>query len=85
LHFIINICNGGDCEKFMLRENPKPWKTNYALVHGLLRCKSGCGLWNRDTNGAKNIYKISYNHINNIERPMYLSRSKKSGTLHDVP
>ena len=36
-------------------------------------------------NGAKNIYKISYNHINNIERPLYLSRSKKSGTLHDVP
>ena len=33
----------------------------------------------------KNIYKISYNHINNIERPLYLSRSKKSGTLHDVP
>jgi transposase len=78
-------CNGGDCEKFMLRKNPKSWKTNYALVHGLLRCKSGCGLWNRDTNGAKNIYKISYNHINNIERPLYLSRSKKSGTLHDVP
>ena len=78
-------CNGGDCEKFMLRKNPKSWKTNYALVNGLLRCKSGCGLWNRDTNGAKNIYKISYNHINNIERPMYLNRSKKSGTLHDVP
>lgn len=78
-------CNGGDSEKFMLRENPKPWKKNYALVHGLLRCKSGCGLWNRDTNGAKNIYKIAYNHINNIERPLYLSRSKKSGTLHDVP
>jgi len=19
-------CNGGDCAKFMLRENPKPWK-----------------------------------------------------------
>jgi hypothetical protein len=54
-------------------------------VHGLLRCKSGCGLWNRDTNDAKNIYKISRNHINNKERHMYLSRSKKSGTLHDVP
>ena len=77
-------CNGGDCEKFMLRKNPKPWKSNYTLVHGLLRCKSACGLWNRDTNGAKNIYKIAYNHINNIERPLYLNRSKKSDTLHDV-
>jgi len=80
-------CNGGDCEKFMLRKNPKPWKKNNTLVHGLLRCKSGCGLWNRDTNGAKNIYKIAYNHINNInniERPLYLSRIKKSDTLHDV-
>ena len=54
-------------------------------MHGLLRCKSGCGLWNRDTNDAKNIYKISRNHINNKERHMYLSRSKKSGTLCDVP
>jgi len=54
-------------------------------VHGLLRCKSGYGLWNRDTNDAKNIYKISYNHINNIERHLYLNRSKKSGILYDVP
>ena len=61
----------------MLRENPKPWKTNYVLVHGLLRSKSGC-----DTNGAKNIYKISYNHINNIERQLYLSRRNKSGTFY---
>ena len=29
--------------------------------------------------------EIQMMHINNIERPMYLSRSKKSGTLHDVP
>jgi len=68
----------------MIRENPKPWKNNYALVHGLLRCKSGCGLWNRDVNGAKNIYKIAYNHINGLERPLYLCRSKQSDTLHDV-
>lgn len=77
-------CEGGDCEKFMIRENPKPWKNNYALVHGLLRCKSGCGLWNRDVNGAKNIYKIVYNHINGLDRPLYLCRSKQSDTLHDV-
>ena len=39
----------------MLKENTKPWKTNYALIHCLLYYKSGCGLWIIDTNGAKNI------------------------------
>jgi len=38
-------------------------RTNYTLVHYLLR-KSRCILWNRDTNGEKN-----------IERPLYLSIS----------
>jgi hypothetical protein len=31
--------------------------------HGLLRCKNGCGLWNRDTNGAINIWKIAVRAI----------------------
>ena len=41
-------------------------------------------LWNRDVNGAKNIYKIAYNHINGLDRPLYLCRCKQSDTLHDV-
>ncbi len=44
-------------EEIMIRGNPKQWKNNYALVYGLLRCKSGCGLWNRDVNGAKTFIK----------------------------
>ena len=44
------------------------------LVHGLLRCKSGCGEWNRDRNGSSNIYKIAYQAIHNLERPSYLCR-----------
>jgi hypothetical protein len=44
------------------------------LVHGLLRCKSGCGLWNRDRNGSSNIYKIAETAINKLERPSYLCR-----------
>ena len=62
----------GVCEKFRVRENPRP-KPNknkenpkkeikydeMRLIHGLLRCKSGCGLWNRDRNGSSNIYKNS--------------------------
>ena len=74
-------CNGGVCEKFRLRENPKPNKDDIRLVHGLLRCKSGCGLWNRDRNGSSNIYKIAENAINNLERPSYLCREKSNHPL----
>ena len=48
------------------------------LVHGLLRCKSGCGSWNRDRNGSSNIYKIAYQAIHKLERPGYLCREIKS-------
>jgi len=73
-------CDGGVCEKFMVRPHPnkKKNKDELRLIHGLLRCKSGCGLWNRDRNGSSNIYKIAKNAINNIERPSYLCREIKS-------
>ena len=84
-------CHGGVCEKFMVRKNPRPKpkknKENLKkerkydemrLVHGLLRCKSGCGEWNRDRNGSSNIYKIAYQAIHNLERPSYLCREIKS-------
>ena len=46
--FLINeyrtskLCNKCESvmEKFMMRENPRPWKNNNASVHGLLRCKN---------------------------------------------
>jgi hypothetical protein len=71
-------CDGGVCDKYMVRKNPKPNKDEMRLVHGLLRCKSGCGSWNRDRNGSSNIYKISYKAIHNLERPSYLCRETKS-------
>ena len=71
-------CNGGVCEKFRIRKNPRPNKDDMRLVHGLLRCKSGCGLWNRDRNGSSNIYKIAEVAINKLERPNYLCREIKS-------
>ena len=71
-------CNGGVCEKFRLRENPRPNKDDMRLVHGLLRCKNGCGEWNRDRNGSSNIYKIAYQAIHKLERPSYLCRETKS-------
>ena len=58
----------------MVRKNPNKKKNDLRLIHGLLRCKSSCGLWNRDRNGSSNIYKISYNAINKKERPSYLCR-----------
>jgi hypothetical protein len=84
-------CNGGVCEKFRTRKNPKPNKNKEVkydeirLIHGLLRCQSGCGSWNRDRNGSSNIYKIAKNAINNIERPSYLCReTSNQGTLPSV-
>jgi len=74
-------CDGGVCEKFMVRENPKPNKDDMRLVHGLLRCKSGCGSWNRDRNGSSNIYKIAYQAIHNLERPSYLCRTSNQAIL----
>lgn len=67
-------CNGGECEKFMTRKNPKPYKDNIILVHGLLSCKNCNNVWNRDVNGATNIYKIAKNAINKKGRPDYLCR-----------
>jgi transposase len=67
-------CEGGICEKFRVRQHPNKKKDELRLVHGLLRCKSGCGLWNRDRNGSSNIYKIALKAINKLERPSYLCR-----------
>ena len=76
-------CDGGKCEKFMVRENPKPFRDNLRLVHGLLSCKNCANVWNRDCNGAKNIYKIAYNSIHKKNRPSYLCRNS-SDVLHDT-
>ena len=64
----------------MVRENPKPYKNNNIVVHGLLTCKKCSGVWNRDVNGATNIYKIAKNAIKKEERPNYLCRDKKEET-----
>lgn len=69
-------CEGGSCEKFMMRENPKPFREGFNLCWGLLKCKTCDGVWNRECNGATNIYKIAFNSINGKDRPNYLSRKK---------
>lgn len=78
-------CEVGSCEKFMVRENPKPFRSNLRLSHGLLRCKSCYNVWNRDCNGATNIYKIAFNAISKKDRPDYLRRAaNKSSVLDDT-
>ena len=67
----------GRCEKFQIRKNPNPYKSGNILVHGLIKCKTCLGVWNRDENGATNIYRIAKNAINELERPKYLCREKK--------
>jgi hypothetical protein len=70
----------GDCSKFRIRENPKPYKNNLQLVHGLLKCKTCLGVWNRDCNGSVNIWKIMKNTINGLGRPKHLLRINFSDT-----
>ena len=74
-------CEGGICEKFRIRQHPNKKKDEIRLIHGLLRCKSGCGLWNRDRNGSSNIYRIANNAINKLERPSYLCRETSNQAL----
>jgi hypothetical protein len=72
----------GDCEKFLTRPNPRPWRNDQnILVHGALRCKICGAVWNRDVNGSTNIYKIAWNAIHGIERPKYLQRGKEDADI----
>ena len=71
-------CEGGLNHKFMLRKSPKPWLDCSHLVHGLLRCKNCERVWNRDHNGAMNIYKICRNAVDGKERPSYLCYQRQT-------
>ena len=71
----------GNCEKFLYRKNPRPFREGENLVWGLLKCQTCGGVWNRDRNGASNIYKISENVINGRPRPNYLSRNNKQSVV----
>jgi len=80
---ICSICKEetGRCEKFITRKNPKPYKSGNILVHGATRCKNCNAVWNRDVNGATNIYRIAKNAINGLERPKYLCREKNDENI----
>jgi hypothetical protein len=70
-----SACEGGECCVFRECINPRPWKHNSIFRHGLVKCKTCSGLWNRDTNASTNIMKITEGTINGSGRPDYLKRS----------
>ena len=51
-------------------------KSGNILCHGLLKCETCCGVWNRDVNSTTKIYRIVKNAINGHERPKYLCRNE---------
>jgi len=55
-------------------DNNEQYRNNQQMCWGLLKCKTCSTFWNRDCNGAKNIYKITENAIKQIARPDYLCR-----------
>ena len=73
----------GKCKTFRECDNPRPWKNNRIIRHGLIKCKTCLGLWNRDTNASMNILHIVKNDIMRKEKPEYLRRTKSSisGTI----
>jgi len=66
---------GGECKTFRECQNPRPYRTVSVLRHGLVKCKTCSRLWNRDTNAASNIWKVSVSAIRGEERPDYLRRA----------
>jgi hypothetical protein len=65
----------GQCSTFRKCKSPRHWRDELITRHGLLMCKTCRGLWNRDENSSRNIYKIISSHINGLERPEYMRRN----------
>ena len=73
--------NGDEMEKFRSRGNPRHWREDIMLYHGLLRSKNVPNnksdkhyLLNRDFNGAMNIRYKAICYLENKKLPNYLVR-----------
>ena len=80
---------GNELEKFRKRKNPRPYKNNIRLIHGLLRSKSVSNsnlgetkniLVNRDLNGSLNIWHKARCIIENKKIPKYLQRISRASS-----
>ena len=66
------------CETFRKVTNPRPWRRKerpFVTCHGLVKCKTCSGLWNRDVNSSLNILRIIQCRQANLPRPGYLQRT----------
>jgi len=80
-----SFITGEETEKFRRQQNPRPWKTDIILCHGLLRSKNvpnskqdaKHNLLCRDMNGAMNIWKKLTCILDKKEIPSYLKRQEK--------
>lgn len=80
----INHFNLQENEKFRKRINPRPWKDNVVVYHGLLRSKSVPNsksdkqiIVNRDVNGSLNIRMLGLCHLKNKKIPKVFGRQKQ--------
>ena len=64
----------GVCATFRHCINPRPWKHNIIMRHGLVRCDRCHRRWNREVNAASNIWRIARSEILGQGRPPYLQR-----------
>ncbi len=71
-----SACGDSDArtETFRSVKDPRPWKNQSRVVHGLVRCKTCTRLWNRDVNAACNIHKIAKAALDGLIRPPYMQR-----------
>jgi hypothetical protein len=71
----------GICKKFMVVNDPRPWKRGQRrLCHGLLRCNSCKTLWDRDMNGVLNMTNIALSVRAGCGRVDYLCMVSASST-----
>lgn len=66
---------GAKNENFRLSNNPRPWRRNKKIVHGLLRCTECNTLWNRDVNACVNMQHIAEAALRGEARPIHLRRA----------
>ncbi|GAB9474198.1 hypothetical protein Gpo141_00011337 [Globisporangium polare] len=61
-------------DEFRVCANPRPYRSDSILRHGLVRCATCSRLWDRDTNAASNIWKVAVSAIRGAGRPAYPSK-----------
>ena len=70
----------GETKTFLEVPNPRFWRREQepkVICHGLVKCNTCHRLWNRDENGACNIFRIANAIVYEEDRPEYLKRGQR--------